>query len=275
MKIHRVNKPQNTIPSSTYSEDYYLSDCDGFREFEKSKGRELPRRISKALELANIRPGDNVLDVGCGRGELVLHCSRQGAHAYGVDYSFEAIKLAQKIVDEKNSEKIVRGKIGYVLADSRMIPIHENYFDFVFMLDIVEHLNPDELKASLLDARRVLKHGGKLIIHTMPNLWYYQYGYPIYRLLQKLRGINSPQNPRERWRFSHVHINEQTPKRLNKLLKETTFRSKVWLASFRDYKEEKHLLIRLLMIVVTRIYPFKWFFCDDIVAIAQKPIKSL
>ncbi len=48
-----------------------------------------------------------------------------------------------------------------------------------------------------------------MIIHTMPNTWYYKIGYPLFRFVQRLRGKHLPADPRERWGYREVHVNEQ------------------------------------------------------------------
>ena len=41
--------------------------------------------IEAMLDLAVIRPGERLLDLGCGDGRIVLAAARRGAEAYGVD----------------------------------------------------------------------------------------------------------------------------------------------------------------------------------------------
>jgi len=38
----------------------------------------------------------NVLDIGCGTGNFAYKAAKSGAHVLGIDYSNEAIKIAQK-----------------------------------------------------------------------------------------------------------------------------------------------------------------------------------
>jgi hypothetical protein len=104
----------------------------------------------------------------------------------------------------------------------------------------------------------------------MPNTWYYKIGYPIFRVVQRLRGKHMPVDPRERWGYKEVHVNEQNLILLGRELRESGFRAKVWLYSTESYAEEPNKYARFVMHALVTIYPFRWFFCNDIFAIATK-----
>lgn len=262
---------KNSIPPSEYTEEYYKTSCLGYSEFFESKGKKLSRRFVRPLELADIREGMHVLDVGCGRGEVVINSVLLGAKVWGMDYSDSAVRITKDAVASlfgNESEKL--GRICIHRANAQFLPFADESFHRVFMLDVVEHLNPSELNLALKEVHRILKPGGYLIVHTVPNLWYYDYGYPIFRLFQRLRGIDLPQNPRDRADFSHLHINEQTPSRLRRSLQAVNFRTRVWLESTVDYQYETNAIIRFFMKFLVQVYPFRWIFCNDIFAIAVK-----
>jgi len=261
-----------SVPSSIYTAEYYKTCCDGFDEFNQSHGKELPRRILEPLKLLDIAPDSVILDVGCGRGELIYHLAQQGHFAVGLDYAEQGVKIARDaLLDREESTSDLH--IGLSQANARYLSFPTSSIDHVFMLDVVEHLYAEELHQVFLEIFRVLKPGGKLIIHTMPNTWYYAVGYPFYRLLQRLRGDKLPANPRDRWDFSDVHVNEQNPFRLLQALKKAQFETNVWLTSIQDYSYEKNKIVKIGMRFLTSIYPFKWFFCNDIFAIAVKPTR--
>ena len=253
---------QSSIPSDEYSASYFHSDCHGYEEFNATHGVLLPKRLHYPLKLANLSANMRVLDLGCGRGELTFHCAKAGAYAWGVDYAEEALKFTRKL-DAEN----VQQKMGFQRANAVNLPYANNSFDIIFMLDVVEHLFPSDLTASLDEVRRVLKNHGQIIIHTMPNLWYYNFGYPIFRIFQKIRGKNLPINPRARNPYTHLHVNEQSPIRIKKALKTSLFYSSVWLKNIQDYSLESNIVVRRWMRWLATEYPFKWIFCNDIFAI--------
>ena len=80
----------------TYDSNYFLSDCGGYDSFKKFKGRKLedPRLIAVCC-LVNPHKNMEILDVGCGRGELSYALSQSGAQVTGIDYSSSAIQIAK------------------------------------------------------------------------------------------------------------------------------------------------------------------------------------
>ena len=250
-------KFDTAIPSNAYTQDYFMNHCDGHQEFQLNQSS-LPSRLSRPVAIPQITAGQRILEVGSGRGEIVHYCTRHGAQAWGIDYAREALNIA-------------KGELrAYQQADAQHLPFGEDYFDTVFMLDIVEHLNPAQLQKSLAEVWRVLRPGGQLIIHTMPNLWYYRYGYPLNRAVQRLRGQNLPNNPKERWQFAHLHINEQTPTTLKQALDSANFKSRVWLENVQSYQQENNPLVKQTMTLLAGRWPFKLIFCNDIFARAIK-----
>lgn len=260
-KLH----PQS-IPSTEYTYDYFVNCCDGHDHFTATRGQTLPPRLRIPLELGNIGPDMRVVDIGCGRGEIVLHCARRGASVWGLDYAAEAIALASEALDNVATPQ-ERTRIMLLRGNARVLPFDSNSIDVLFMLDVVEHLYPTELVKAVGEAKRILRPNGRVVIHTMPNLWYYHYGYPLYRAIQRMRGERLPANPRARWEYSHVHVNEQTPISLYRTLHNAGFDTKVWLQSTQSYDYESNTIVRFGMNMLTRVLPLRWIFCNDIFAI--------
>jgi ubiquinone/menaquinone biosynthesis C-methylase UbiE len=263
--MERMNKKD--ISPDEYNEEYYLSECDGYLEFLSEDIMDGPKRLNVIWNLAELTSGMKVLDGGCGRGELMNKCIRNDILCVGIDYSKTALRLARKLLMNNNlrSEK----KFVLIQSDLKRLPLESNYFDRVILSDVIEHIHPENVMQVLLEIKRVLRLNGKLIIHTMPNLWYYRFGYPLFRFVETIRGKKLPRNPRERYKFSHFHINEQTPKSLKFALNQAGFKSKVWLSDYRSYTEHP-LIMRKFMMFVTRFPIINSIFCDDIFAIATK-----
>jgi ubiquinone/menaquinone biosynthesis C-methylase UbiE len=91
-----------------------------------------------SLKLANVEPGMNVLDIGSGRGEIVLHCALGDAKSIGIDYSADAIRLASGL---KNRYKIAGNNMSFIRGSASKLSFKNNIFDRVFLLDLVEHLH--------------------------------------------------------------------------------------------------------------------------------------
>ncbi len=263
------NRRQAPLPSTLYDEDYFLSACEGYAEFVATEGRELSRRLAQAFAVAEVRPGMAILDIGSGRGEIVRHCARLGADAYGVDYAAAANRLAHQLLA---AEEATGGRVGIAQSDAKLLPFPARSFDRVLMFDVVEHLHPWELHQAYLEARRVLRDDGRLVIHTAPNRLYDRYAYPFVRLYRTLTGEGHryPRNPREQVAVNvHVHVNEQDLWSMPRALRRAGFKSKTWLDSPPQNRDEGPLL-SLLRSLAFDAPPFRWFFEREVFAVAWK-----
>jgi ubiquinone/menaquinone biosynthesis C-methylase UbiE len=258
------------VDSTAYSEEYFLTECDGYSEYLAGAGG-LSARLRALCRFLRVQPGMKVLDVGCGRGEVILECVDSRAQAIGIDYSEAALRLVQQAISHtKQRDRDTQQHLHLSLSNAKQLPFPDNTFDRAIMSDLVEHLYPKELESALKEVHRVLIPKGELLIHTMPNLWYYRVGYPLFRLVEKLRGVSLPADPRERFQFSHLHVNEQTPRSLRRTLRDTGFSHwRVWLYDYRDYPERQGLM-RFSMQLLTSLPLAKQVFCDDIFALARK-----
>lgn len=259
------------VSPSVYTEQYFLTACEGYDEFLASEGAHLSRRLSQAFAVAAVTPGMKVLDVGCGRGEILRHCAELGADAYGIDYAPVAVSLAQKVIA---NEKQAPGKTGVAQADAKILPFPNEFFDRALLFDVVEHLHPWELERAYAEGVRVLKPGGMLVIHTAPNRWYDAYAYPVVRRVRTLMGEGAryPANPRALNVAANVevHVNEQDMIGMRRGLVKAGFKSvKVWLDSPPQRRRENRLLAAL-RVVAFEWPPFKWFFEREVFAVGVK-----
>lgn len=260
MDPDRARKP---VKPERYDEDYFLSACEGYEEFVSSEGQHLSRRLGQGFEVAQIAPGMKVLDVGCGRGEILRHCQRLGAEAYGIDYSTVATRMASILLGNA-------GGAAVSLADAKILPFQSASFDRVLMFDLVEHLYPWELRQALSEVRRVLRPEGQLIIHTAPNVWYDRYAYPVVRWVRTLMGEGSryPRDPRAVTPVNlDVHVNEQSAVSLWRVLSQADFTARVWLDTPPQDREEG-VLFRVARHILFNWPPFRWFFEREVFAVA-------
>lgn len=261
-------KPRPVDPS-LYDEEYFLSECEGHEQFVVTGGKTLSRRLVTALTHIDVRPGVRVLDVGCGRGEALIWATRQGARAWGLDYAPKALDLASSAIEAVDLSRYPSPRL--VASNACQLPVSSGSFQYVLMIDIVEHLHDWELNQALREARRVLEPGGKLVVHTAPNLWYYRFGYPFFRLFMRLQGEELPKDPRERFRYhKYVHVNEQSPRSLARALRKAGFRAQVWLEDTQRRWAERNGVTHLMGWAATHCYPFRLVFCGDVLAIGHK-----
>ena len=267
-EVRLENQKRQPVRPDLYDEAYFLGSCEGYAQFIASEGAHLSRRLSQAFELAQVTPGMRVLDVGCGRGEILRHCARLGALVHGVDYAPVAARMARRLA--MNDER-TRDAVGVYLADAKWLPFPASSFDRVLMFDLVEHLHPWELNRALGEARRVLRPGGLLIIHTAPNAWYDRYAYLLVRLVRTLmgQGVRYPKDPRAITPANlDVHVNEQSVLSLWRVLRRAGFRARVWLDTPPQSRDEG-LVLAAARYILFNWPPFCWFFEREVFAVAR------
>ncbi|GEM_PF-741541 len=187
------------VDSSVYDKDYYLKINDGWREFEQGK---LPERLRKAIAFAGTRfNGKKILDIGFGRGELLIHLAKQGAQCFGIDYSKASVEIATQYAKEQKVQ------VSFLQQEVKNMDFPQGFFDVVFMLDVVEHLTDEQLEKCLDSIEHSLSKDGVVVIHTMPNKFLAVPFYLVSKLTKTKRGVNQ-----------EAHVNEQTPFSLKKKL---------------------------------------------------------
>lgn len=201
----RAALPAPVVDPGLYDEDYYRSTCGGHEAWSASGGASSDGMYAGFLLRAGFREGEVLVDLGCGRGELLAEAVRLGAaRAVGVEYADSAVRLALQTLDRQGA-----GARAEVLpGDLRAVPLPDGTADLVTLLDVVEHLAPAELDAALVEARRLLRPGGRVLVHTMPNRAIYDV---TYRALRATLGRRPgwPADPRNEWEHA-MHVNEQT-----------------------------------------------------------------
>lgn len=109
---------------------------------------------------------DKMLDVACKNGSLLINASDKFRHAFGVDISGKAIEQAGKDIRGHG----LSNKISLRKADfENGLPFKANYFDLVTCIAILEHLFDPE--KAILEAKRVLRKGGYLIVEVPNVAW--------------------------------------------------------------------------------------------------------
>lgn len=207
------------VPPEAYDEAYYRQVCAGAEDWVDSGGARASGLYAGILARAGLRAGETVLDIGTGRGELLAEAVDRGAgRAIGVDYSADAVELARLTLAARGVGE--RAEVHH--ADGRRLPLPEAGADLVTMVDVVEHLTPDELADALREAHRVLRPGGRVFVHTMPTRTLYDVTYRAHRLLVRARGHRWPQQPRNDWELQ-MHVNEQTRRSLRAALRRAGF----------------------------------------------------
>lgn len=112
--------------------------------------------VEKMLEVAQIKKGDILYDLGCGDGRIVVTAAKKyGIKAIGVDIDPQRIKEAKENVRTNGVEKLVTIKEGDIFADD---------FDFSDATVVTLYLLPD-LNVKLMPKLAKLKPGTRIVSH--------------------------------------------------------------------------------------------------------------
>jgi ubiquinone/menaquinone biosynthesis C-methylase UbiE len=204
------------VPASVYTEEYYRHHMGPHETWNANEGTQIDGYYVGVLrDRVRLQPGERLVDLGAGRGELLAAAVKAGAgSAVGIEYSEAAVELARKTLRAHEVEHAASIHAG----DVRATGLDGGQFDVVTLLDVVEHLTPGEVDQALREAGRLLRPGGRVVVHTLPNRLIYDVTYRLQRLSRPSRRRSWPRNPRTRYEVE-MHINEFTLGSLRRSLK--------------------------------------------------------
>jgi trans-aconitate methyltransferase len=102
------------------------------------------------VPLLNPKPGERILDVGCGTGHLTKQIADAGAEVVGIDQSAAMIETARRVAPN----------VAFRVADARQLEFDAE-FDAVFSNAVLHWITPPEAAARCLF--RALRPGGRLV----------------------------------------------------------------------------------------------------------------
>lgn len=123
-------------------------------------GREGAFRNS-VLDHARVRPGDRVLDVGCGTGTLAL----AGKRRVGRDGEVCGVDPSEQMITRAKIKAARQGlAVKFEMATAQKLPFPDTYFDVVLSSLMLHHVPHALRKQAFSEMRRVLKPVGRLMI---------------------------------------------------------------------------------------------------------------
>lgn len=147
-------------------------------------------RAHTVLELLAVKPGERVLDIGCGNARDIARIAELGGDVVGVDISAGMVAAARQEL-----ERMGKSGIALRVGDATSLDFPDASFDKVLCSEVIEHI-PDAPRA-LREMHRILKPGGSLVLST-PNRgsWY---GFERYWFWE--RGLRRKwPHPCDKWR---------------------------------------------------------------------------
>ena len=115
---------------------------------------------ARLVKHANVRAGQEVLDVACGTGVVAITASRLGARVRGLDLTPELLERARE------NARIAGAEIAFAEGDVEAMPFPDATFDVV--LSQFGHMFAPRPDVALAEMLRVLKPGGTIAFSTWP-----------------------------------------------------------------------------------------------------------
>lgn len=215
-------KIKKTLKPEEYSREYY---CLKYGNEHADLPENKVENYLTALKYLKSRKGEKILDIGCGKGDIIKECTETGAYVIGIDYSMSAGKLSK----ENGNENII-------LASATHLPFNNDIFDKITFMEVIEHMDDNDIGRSLLEIKRVLNDRGYVFAST-PNSWSW-----IINILSL----------KTMYREDPYHINVKNPLQLSKIFKDNGFHIKIInnLEYSPGYPVWKKALRKLLYIVL-------------------------
>ncbi len=116
--------------------------------------------LTADFELLGIRPGDRVLDAGCGNGRHTCEIFRTlGADVVGVDLNREDLIKTAFVLERLDGNG---ASWAVSQADATRLPFRDNAFDVVICSEVLEHIPAN--RAAIAELVRVLKPGKNMVV---------------------------------------------------------------------------------------------------------------
>lgn len=150
-------------PTMTYSSALFES-----KEFSLEQAQ--INKIDRMLDLAGVKEGDSILEIGSGWGALALRAAKRGCRVKTITLSQEQYAYAKELFEREG----VSDQVEIALQDYRL---QEGQYDAVLSCEMIEAVGREFLDSYFQIMSQSLKPGGKAVVQaiTIPDERYERY----------------------------------------------------------------------------------------------------
>ncbi|MDV6262472.1 class I SAM-dependent methyltransferase [Rhodococcoides yunnanense] len=141
-------------PSMTYT-------CAAFENTDQSLEAAQDNKYRLVFDKLGLKPGDRLLDIGCGWGSMVRYAARRGVQVIGVTLSQEQASWAQKAIADEGLSDLAEVRF----SDYRDVP--ETNFDAISSIGLTEHIGVHNYPSYFSFIQSKLRDGGRLLNHSI------------------------------------------------------------------------------------------------------------
>jgi cyclopropane-fatty-acyl-phospholipid synthase len=156
-----------------YSCAYFQTGTETLEDAQRAKKRHIAAKL-------DLRPGQRVLDIGCGWGGMALTLARDhDVHVQGITLSREQLAVARRRAKEDN----LSGQVEFALRDYRF---EEHRYDRIVSVGMFEHVGVNHYAEFFGRVRDLLTEDGVCLLHSIgrvgppggTNAWIRKYIFP-------------------------------------------------------------------------------------------------
>jgi cyclopropane-fatty-acyl-phospholipid synthase len=171
---HSMERDQRAV-SYHYdvSDDFYalwldrqmVYSCAYFETADEGLDAAQTRKLDYLCRKLRLRPGERLLDIGCGWGGLIIHAARKyGVNTLGITLSKNQAALANARIEQAGLQKQCRVE----LRDYRTLK-EASGFEKIVSVGMFEHVGEDQLPTYFQQAWHLLRPGGVFLNHGIAN----------------------------------------------------------------------------------------------------------
>jgi cyclopropane-fatty-acyl-phospholipid synthase len=144
-------------PDRQYSCAYYTDPANSLEQAQADKKAHIAAKL-------HLKPGQRVLDIGCGWGGMALYLHRVAkVDVLGITLSEQQLKVARRRAEEAGVADHVR----FELVDYRLV---DDRFDRIVSVGMFEHVGLAHYDEFFAKCRELLKPDGVMLLHTIGKI---------------------------------------------------------------------------------------------------------